>query len=142
MIRFWSHSTANFSDTHYQWKIVCKSPASRWLFWCSMSAYHVRPQVGFYRMTGIFQEDIVQWSSVINFTALNISAGENSWHFMMPLLVSPRNDIWGLNKCRNSILMTCYYPDLGSTSDWLKQISLAAWPMRSTSQIKVVTSHQ
>ena len=28
---------------------------------------------------------------------------------------------WHLrNKHRNSILMTCYYPDLGSTSDWLK----------------------
>ena len=26
------------------------------------------------------------------------------------------------NKCRNSILMTCHYPDLGSASDWVKQI--------------------
>ena len=30
---------------------------------------------------------------------------------------------WHLrNKCRNSILMTHHYPDLGSASDWLKQI--------------------
>ena len=26
------------------------------------------------------------------------------------------------NKCRNSILLACHYPDLGSASDWLKQI--------------------
>ena len=26
------------------------------------------------------------------------------------------------NKCRHSILMACCYPDLGSASDWLKQI--------------------
>ena len=30
------------------------------------------------------------------------------------------------NKHRNSILMTCHYPDLGSVSDWLKQVSQAA----------------
>ena len=31
---------------------------------------------------------------------------------------------------RNSILMTRHYPDLGSVSDWLKQISCAARPIR------------
>ena len=31
-------------------------------------------------------------------------------------LVSLRNDVW------ESILMTCHYPDLHSSSDWLKQI--------------------
>ena len=37
---------------------------------------------------------------------------------------------WGLrNECRNSILMTRHYPDLGSASDWLNQISHAAWPI-------------
>ena len=47
---------------------------------------------------------------------------------------------WHLrNGHRNSILMTCYYPDLGSASDWLKQISHVALPIRSTSQIWVVT---
>ena len=30
--------------------------------------------------------------------------------------------------------MTCYYPDLGSTSNCLKQISLAVRPIRSTTQ--------
>ena len=50
---------------------------------------------------------------------------------------------WRLrNKRRNSILMTCHYPDLGSASDWLRQISHAAWPIRSTIEIWVVPRHQ
>ena len=50
---------------------------------------------------------------------------------------------WRLrNDSRNSILMTCHYPCLGSANDWLKQISHAARPVRSTSQIWVVTDHQ
>ena len=43
---------------------------------------------------------------------------------------------------RNSILMKRHYHDLGSTSDWVYQISHAARPIRSTSQIWVVTRHQ
>ena len=35
-----------------------------------------------------------------------------------------------------------YYPDLGSAPDWLKQISLATRPIRSTTQIRVVTRNQ
>ena len=46
------------------------------------------------------------------------------------------------NERRNSILMMCHYPDLGSASDWLNQISHAARPIRSTTQIWVVTRHQ
>ena len=38
--------------------------------------------------------------------------------------------------------MTHHYPDLGSASDWLNQISHAARPIRSTTQIWVVTRHQ
>ena len=50
---------------------------------------------------------------------------------------------WRLrNERRNSILMTRHYPDLGSASDWLNQISHAARPIRSTAQIWVVTRHQ
>ena len=40
------------------------------------------------------------------------------------------------------ILMMCHYPDPGSASDWLKQVSLAAQPIRITTQIQVVTHHQ
>ena len=50
---------------------------------------------------------------------------------------------WSLrNERRNSILMTCHYPDLGSASDWLKQTSHALWPFRNTTQTWVVTRHQ
>ena len=40
---------------------------------------------------------------------------------------------WRLrNERRNSILMVHHYPDLGSASDWLNQISHAAQPISST----------
>ena len=35
-----------------------------------------------------------------------------------------------------------FFSDLGSASDWLKQISQAARPIRNTTQIWVVTRHQ
>ena len=38
--------------------------------------------------------------------------------------------------------MTCHHPDLSSASDWLKQIPQAAQPIRSITQIWVVTRHQ
>ena len=38
--------------------------------------------------------------------------------------------------------MTRHYRDLGSAYDWLKQIFLLAQPIRSTTQIWVVTRHQ
>ena len=38
--------------------------------------------------------------------------------------------------------MTRHYSDLGSASDWLKQISHEARPIRSSTQIWVVTRHQ
>ena len=38
--------------------------------------------------------------------------------------------------------MTAHYPDLGSASDWLNQTSHAAQPIRSTTQIWVVTCPQ
>ena len=42
------------------------------------------------------------------------------------------------NERRNSILMTCHYPDVGSASDCLKRDSLAAQPIRSTTKIWVL----
>ena len=41
-----------------------------------------------------------------------------------------------------ALLMTFHYPDLGSAPDWLNQISHAARPIRSTTQIWVVTRYQ
>ena len=43
---------------------------------------------------------------------------------------------------QKSHLMTCHYSDLGSAFDWLKQISLAAQPIRSTFLMCTVTRHQ
>ena len=54
-----------------------------------------------------------------------------AWEATLPL-VSPRSDV-----CEMST-----NPDLGSASDWLRQISLSAGPIRSTTQILVVTHHQ
>ena len=50
---------------------------------------------------------------------------------------------WRLrNGRRNSMLMACHYLDLGRASDWLKQIFLAARPIRSTTQTWIVIRHQ
>ena len=38
--------------------------------------------------------------------------------------------------------MTHHCPDLGSASDWLNQISHTARPIRSTTQVWIVTRHQ
>ena len=40
------------------------------------------------------------------------------------------------------MLMTCHYSDLGSVSNWPKQISLTIRPIGSNSQFWVVTRHQ
>ena len=56
---------------------------------------------------------------------------------------TPLRRSWSLrNECRNSTPMTRHYQDLGSASDWLKQISLTAQPIRGTSQIWVMIHHQ
>ena len=65
-------------------------------------------------------------------------AWENSQHFTATYNWFPweiMSEVW---------LMTCHNPDLGSASDWLKQISLVVWPLtiRSTTQIWVVEHHQ
>ena len=46
------------------------------------------------------------------------------------------------SKLDYSILMMRHYPDLSSAADWLNQISHAARPIRSATQILVVTRHQ
>ena len=48
---------------------------------------------------------------------------------------------WRLrNKRRNSILITHHYPDLGSASDWSRRMGNLIQPIRSTTQVWVVTS--
>ena len=43
---------------------------------------------------------------------------------------------------RNSILMTRHYPVLGSASDWSCRVGNLIQPIRSTTQIRIVTRHQ
>ena len=57
-------------------------------------------------------------------------------HSCFPAKWRPRNER------RNSILMTRHYSDLGSASDWLKQIPHLARPIRGTTKIWVVTGNQ
>ena len=52
----------------------------------------------------------------------------------------PEWRLW--NERRNSILMTCHYPDLGSAFDWSSRVGNLLQPIRSTTQIWVVTRHQ
>ena len=50
---------------------------------------------------------------------------------------------WHLrNERRNSILMTRHYPDLGGDSDWSRRVGNLFQPIRSTTQIWVVTRHR
>ena len=46
------------------------------------------------------------------------------------------------NECRNSVLMIGHYPDRGSASDWSCRVGNLIQPIRSTTQIWVVTHHQ
>ena len=49
---------------------------------------------------------------------------------------------WRLrNELRNSMLMTCHYPDLGSASDCSSHGGNLFQPIRSTTQIWVMTCH-
>ena len=46
------------------------------------------------------------------------------------------------NEHKSPILMMCHYPDLGSDSDWSCCKGNLLQPIRSTTQIQVVTNHQ
>ena len=74
-------------------------------------------------------------------TLIRMVARENSRYFATPWLVSPPNHISGTNT-RNSILMTCHYSDLGSASDWSFCEGNLLQPIRSTTQVWVMTRHQ
>ena len=50
---------------------------------------------------------------------------------------------WRLrNERRNSILMTCHYPDLGSALDWSCSVGNLLQPIAGTTQFWIVTCHQ
>ena len=69
-------------------------------------------------------------------------AWENSWHLAMLPLVSLPNDVWETSAEIPYWWWWYHYPDLGSASDWFNKISHVARPIRSTTQIWVVTRHQ
>ena len=46
------------------------------------------------------------------------------------------------NERRNSILMTCYYTDMGSASGWSCRVRNLLQPIRITTEIWVFTRHQ
>ena len=54
----------------------------------------------------------------------------NSLYVVTPPLVSPQNAVW-----ETSAEISYWWPDLGGASDWLRQISHAARPIRSTIRI-------
>lgn len=86
-----------------------------------------------------------------HFITSNCHDKENTIKYLLLCTIKPEKtaNIWdattcisakrGLRKeCRNSILMMSHYPELGTASDWMKQISLAAQLIRSTTLIWVV----
>ena len=56
---------------------------------------------------------------------------ETNQQFLMTPLVSPWNDSKMKNKWRNSILMMCHYPDLGSAFAWSCHKDNVFQPFRS-----------
>ena len=67
--------------------------------------------------------------------AKEATAGGNSQHFATPPLVSAWKTSEERVKKFHTQLTKRHYPDLGSASDWLRQILHVARPIRSTSQI-------
>ena len=51
------------------------------------------------------------------------------------------NDVWGTSPV-NSIMITCHYPDVSSVFNWSCHVGNLLQPIRSTTQIWEVTSHQ
>ena len=84
----------------------------------------------------------LQHTFFVHFFAVVVGiAWENSRHLATLLLVSPPNDV-----CETSAKTPYWWRVTtqisGSASYWLNQISHAARPIRSTTQIWVVTRHQ
>ena len=81
---------------------------------------------------------VIQNSMIV---CTSILTWENSPHFVTPPLVLSAK--WRRrNERRNFILMTCHYPVLGNASDWSCCEGNLLQPIRSITQIWVVTGHQ
>ena len=109
---------------------------SYYRLWCSHHQYNAHTWFWLVLQGPVFQSDqgfpdtiktrIYDWLNTNKSTAW-----ENSYHWFPAKRCLT-------NERRNSILMTCHCPDLGSASDWLNQISHTALSIRSTTQIWVV----
>ena len=91
-------------------------------FWCLVVCYFSPPRRRLFTFFIFISAFFLTW--------------ENSRQLATLPLVSPPNER------RNSILMTRHYPDLGSASDWSCRVGNLIQPIRSTTQIWVVTRHQ
>ena len=85
------------------------------------------------------------WKIILFFSKITskINKKEGNNRTVTPLILLSVSFHWSLrNECRNSILMTRHYPELGSASDWSCCVGNLIQPIRSTIQIWVVTRHQ
>ena len=101
----------------------------------TLTAEHV-----FYRWLKIRAGSVGKFRcSCLNITYVNcrLYSLRKQRHLAKLPLVSPPND-----ETRNSRLMTRHYTDLGSASDWSCPMGNLIQPIRSTTQICVVTRHQ
>ena len=73
-------------------------------------------------------------SDRITWQVSELVAWENSRHFATPPLFF--REMTSDKREQNSILMTRHYPNLGSASDWLKQIFHVAWPISASLRSK------
>ena len=84
------------------WRLVISPDALHWATGGSWELLFILPELTYISSTQTFRKQTTFRDATNGFPA--------KWRLR--------------NKRRNSILMTRHYPDLGSASDWLKQISL------------------
>ena len=81
----------------------------------------------YYVYIGLYETSLSK--SIIKVLYFYFRQPEKTGDIASSLTVSP--EITSEKREQKSILMTPHYPNLGSASDWLKQISQAARPIRS-----------
>ena len=117
----------------------------------TIGKYTILPAMVFCKMiyTSLLQNECLVRLYAQKSLGLRVQTWGNSHHYSLrkqPTFGDATTDFpakWRLrNERRNSILMTCHYPDLGSASDWSYRVGNLIQPIRSTTQIWVVTHHQ
>ena len=114
-----------------------------------------------FKCLDLHSDDHLKWrdvkkNSVLSFRATNIDTPiiNNFWTRLSKISSLIKQPTFGdattgfaakwrlQNERRNSILMARHYPDLGSASDWSYRVGNLIQPIRSTTQIWVMTRHQ